>query len=148
MPPRWHWLRLRTTCHPTEDVARVRAALQACTGLDDDGFAKVLTETALESHHGGEVVVLEASLERARDVRGALALLSAADKARLAAEVDPRTDDSGVFHFRVGKQAAFAGNVAVTTGDDALQVRLKPEVHPASRDAAMAAVTQWFAGEA
>lgn len=147
MPPqRWHWLRLRTTCHATEDIAKVRQALRACTGLDAEAFAAATTETSIESHHGGTVVLLETELTRAREIRGALALLSDGDRARLAKEADARTDEDGVVHFRFSKQQAFADALEVTTGDDAVKVALKPEVHPSSRDAAVAAVTSWAAG--
>lgn len=139
MPQRWHWLRLRTTCHPTEDHASVRVALQNCTGLDDEAFTKVLTETELDSHHGGAVVLMEVLLERARDIRGALAVLWA-DAGTLPDEVEPRTDDHGVFHWRMGKQAAFAGRMETTRGDDAVQCRIKPEVHPVRRESAVAAI--------
>lgn len=113
--------------------------MQACTGLDDEGFAKVVEETELDSHHGGRVVLMECLLERAREIRGALDVMWTAP-GTLAEEVDARTDDHGVFHWRMGKQAAFQGRMETTRGDDAVQCRLKPEVHPVRRDAAVAAV--------
>lgn len=146
MPPRWHWLRLRTTCHPTEDLAKVRAALQHCTALGDEEFDSVADEIRMESHHGGTVVLLEVALTRAREVRAALALLGAAEREELACAVEPRTDEDGVFHFRFSKQDAFAGATRLTRGDDCVQLRLKPEVHPSSRDAAVVAVASWLQG--
>ncbi len=122
----------------------MRAALQHCTGLDDEAFAEALEETRLESHHGGEVVLLEATLTRAKDIRGALGLLGDAEREELSCAVEPRTDDQGVFTFRLSKQEAFEGNIRLTAGDDAVQLRLKPEVHPSSREAAMAAISSWF----
>ncbi len=116
------------------------AALRFASGVDAETFEATVERTRLESHHGGESHVLDVHLTRARDIRAALAVLWT-QTADLANEVDARTDDHGVFHFRVSKQDAFASRIVVTRGDDAIQVRLKPEVHPASREAAVAAVT-------
>lgn len=139
MPQRWHWLRLRTTCHPTEDPDRVRAALKACTGLDDETFAAALSETEMEAHHGGQAILMDVLLARAKEVRSALGVMwTDAARETLIQELEPRTDDHGVLHWRMGKQRAFQGILATTRGDDAIQARLKPEVHPASRDAAVA----------
>lgn len=126
-------------------MAKVRTALRNCTGLDDDGFDAVTEEISIESHHGGEVILLETTLSRAREVRGALGLLSDGNRAQLESELDPRTDDDGVFHFRLSKQDALAHNIRVTKGDDAVKCQLKPEVHPTGRAKAMAAITDWLA---
>lgn len=121
--------------------------MQTCTGLDDEAFDGVVEEIRMESHHGGEVVLLEAELSRAREVRSCLQTVSDADRSLLLEQVDARTDESGIMHFRFSKQKAFAGDISTTTGDDAVHVRVKPEVHPASREGAVAALTAWFSSE-
>ena len=140
---RWHWLRLRATAHPTEDVERVRAAVQRLAGLDDEAFAAATEASVMESHHGASITLVETTLHRARDIRAALERL-VPERGRLADEVDARTDDDGVFYLRFDKQAASAGAVVPTRGEDAIQVRMKPEVHPAGRDRAVAALRAFF----
>jgi len=145
---RVHWLRLRATAHATEDPAKVRGALRFASGLDEDAFAAACTEQAVESHHGGSLVLLEATLRRARDVRACLDhLLDPAARQRLAPQADARTDEEGVFWFRLDKQAAAQGRVATTQGEDAIQACLKPEVHPASRARVVAAVAGFLEKE-
>lgn len=143
MPFRAHWLRLRATSHPTEDEERVMQAVRTVAGLDAEAFRAATATTVLEAHHGGRVLLVETVLRRARDVRSFLdRSIVPADAVRLAAEAAERTDEDGVFHFRLDKQAACAGRLETTQGEDAIKVRLKPEVHPGGRPQAVRAMQE------
>lgn len=98
-----------------------------------------VVQTPLESHHGGTVLLIECVLERARDVRATLQRILDLPGARdlLRASLEARTDDDGVFYLRVQKQEAYNGRLSLTTGEDCVQLRLKLEHYPASRDAAL-----------
>ncbi|MGB0652135.1 MAG: RNA-binding domain-containing protein [Thermoplasmatota archaeon] len=143
---RFHWLRLRTTCHATEDPDRVAAALATVLALEDDEAAAAAVEgTSLPSQFGGDVLVMEATLTRQREVRAAAAgLLAAFDAARLLEELQQRVDDDGVLYLRLDKQEAYLGDLVAGSGDDTIQVRLKVEVHPAGRERALAAWRAWL----
>lgn len=135
-PTNYHWLRLRTVVHPTEDADKVTKALRFVAGSDVE-----VADEVLETHHGLQQHVLEAMLPRGRSLRDALdRILALEDAPRLLAEQDRRTDDDGVFYVRVDKQAAFLGELALTDGEDCVQVRLKVECHPSTREAAMEAL--------
>lgn len=138
-PLRYHWLRLRASCHPTEDVSRVEQAVRFVAGLDADA---PLQHTTLDAHHGGQVVLVEAKLDRSRQVRDVLQRIFDLAGARddLLASLEARTDDDGVFYMRVEKQDAYAGRLVPTRGEDCVQLRLKLEHYPASRDAALEAL--------
>lgn len=142
-PTRYHWLRLRAIAHPTEDPAKVEAALRLAAGVPDLAIAS----EAMETHHGGTVRVLQAVLDRARPVRDALARVLALPGARdeLAATLDARTDDDGVLYLRLDKQEAAQGRLALTRGEDAVQLRLKVETYPATREAALATLQAMLA---
>lgn len=135
---RYHWIRLRATAHPTEDLAKVEAALRNAAGAPD---LDVKAER-MDTHHGGTVHVVEAVLDKSRAVRDALGRILALPGARedLAATLEARTDDDGVFYLRLDKQEAFAGRLALTRGEDAVQLRLKMEHYPATREAALASL--------
>lgn len=137
---RYHWLRLRATCHPTEDLAKVEQAIRAVAGVPD---LKV-EATAMDTHHGGTVHVLEAVLDRSRAVRDVLQRMLALPGARedLEATVEARTDDDGVFYARFDKQEAFAGRLALTRGEDAVQLRLRMETYPAGRESSLVALRE------
>jgi RNA binding exosome subunit len=137
-PLRYHWLRLRATCHPTEDLAKVEAAVRNAAGVPD----LAVEAEAMDTHHGGTVHVVEGSLDKSRAVREALGRILALPGARddLRATVEARTDEEGVFYVRLDKQDAFAGRLALTRGEDAIQLRLKMEHYPATREAALASL--------
>lgn len=144
---RFHWLRLRATAHATEDPERVRRAMQTVSGLDDEAFAAATDPTAMESQHGGAIVWLETNVTRSADVRQAVSRLLSICPPGIADELEARTDDEGVFYLRFDKQAAFQGTLKPTRGDDAIQVRIRPQVHPASRAGAIAAVAEALAAD-
>lgn len=138
-PLTYHWLKLRTVAHPTESVEKVTQALRFVAGAD-----AAVTDTPLETYHGLPQHVLEATLDRSRDLRAVLGRLFALPGAldRLRTELEKRTDDDGVFYVRVGKQEAFAGSLALTDGEDCVQLRLKMEAYPAGRDASVKALAR------
>lgn len=138
-PIRYHWLRLRATAHATEDVDRVCDAVRQLTGLDDEAFEATCTRTVIEGHFA-DVVWVESELTRSRDVRTALSRLlpdSEAGRQQLVKELEQRVDDDGVMYLRFEKQAAFEGRIVPTRGEDAVQVRLRVQVHPAGRERAI-----------
>ncbi|MEK6976359.1 MAG: RNA-binding domain-containing protein [Candidatus Thermoplasmatota archaeon] len=141
-PLRYHWIRLRASCHPTEDLAKVEAAVRFVSGQDADKFTPQVTP--LESHHGGTVQLVECVLDKSRQVRDLLQRLFDLPDARanLKATLESRTDDDGVFFARVDKQDALAGKLTLTRGEDCVQLRLKLEHYPSTRDAAIAALTR------
>jgi RNA binding exosome subunit len=132
---RYHWIRLRATCHPTEDLAKVESAVRNAAGVPD----LAVQAEPMDTHHGGTVHVVEGVLDKSRAVRDALTRILALPGAReeLAATLESRTDDDGVFYLRVDKQEAFAGRLVLTRGEDAVQMRLKMEHYPATREAAL-----------
>lgn len=142
---RYHWIRLRATCHPTEDLAKVESAVRFAAGDPD----LALKSERMDTHHGGTVHVVEGVVERSRAVRDLLAALLALPGARgdLTATLEARTDDDGVFYLRLDKQEAAQGRRALTRGEDAVQLRLKMEHYPATREAALESLRVLLASE-
>lgn len=139
-PLRYHWIRLRASCHPTEDLAKVEAAVRFVAGQEEAAFRA--ETTPIESHHGGKVQVVEATIDKSRQIRDLLSRLLDLPGVRdaLKASLDTRTDDDGVFYLRVEKQDALAGKLTLTRGEDCIQLRLKMEHYPAARKAALDAL--------
>ncbi len=144
---RCHWLRLRATAHATEDLDKVIDAVHALTGLPEEAFAAATEVTDIESHHGSTVHLVETIVKNQRPIRDVLARLLV-EPQRLLRELEARTDEDGIFYLRFDKQDALAGGITPTQGEDAVQVRFKPEVHPASRDRAMDAIRERLAADA
>ena len=139
-PTRYHWLKLRSVAHPTEAPERVLAAMRFVSGLGEADFAAAVKDSPMETHHGLVQHVYEVTLDRSRQLRDLLDRLFALEGVlpRLQATLDARTDDDGVFYLRLDKQAAFQGDLRLTDGEDAVQLRLKLETSPATRAAALA----------
>jgi RNA binding exosome subunit len=144
MPARFHWVRLRASCHGTEDPAKVRAALAFVAGVPADELE--LETTELDSHHGGHVLILETMAPKSRVAREVLERVTQVPGAEsaLVETLESRTDDDGVFYLRVDKQAACLGRLELTQGEDCVQCRFKVESYPAGRDSALVALRDHF----
>lgn len=133
----FHYLDFRTFCYETEDPERVKAALR--TILPED-IALETDET--KGHHGDRILVFSARIETADDMRSVLNKLrrvsSFEELLETAAE---RVDDDCAFYFRLDKQLAYTGEVALGTG---IQLRGKVEAYPASRDRAVENLTEYL----
>lgn len=125
----------------------MKDAIRTVAGVDETAVAAALQERPLETHHGLPLVVFELALDRSRDVRDVLGRLLDLDGARerLVATADARTDDDGVFYARLDKQAAARGELVLRDTEDAVQLRLKMETYPATREAALAAIRAMLA---
>jgi hypothetical protein len=140
-----HYVDLRAFCYATEDEKRVEQALRtfvpgpaAPDDADGDGTEEFveLDREVTEGFHGDRILVLSVRLERADQVRHALAALAAAEAFdRLLAELDDRVDDNTAFFVTLDKQAAFRGDVRLGEG---ITFRAKVEAYPARREKAVA----------
>lgn len=128
-------LHFRTFVHATEDAERVVKALLWTMAVDEDpeGVSRLQTSRA-KGHHGNEIQILEAKLGKTKDVRRCLARLRTEAPGvvgTLAAQAPQRMDEeAGTMHFRLDKQEAVGGTVALTTSGDAIQVDLRIARYP------------------
>ncbi|MGQ0796862.1 MAG: RNA-binding domain-containing protein [Methanobacteriota archaeon] len=125
-----HWIEARTHCHATEDEDRVEKALAFVV---DGGRTK---REALEGHHGNPIVRLRRHVEGPSEIRAIWSRWSdAAVPDALRADVAARVDDEGVLHFRLDKQAAYAGTFALAKDTDSIDVRVRLRAFPAAPEA-------------
>jgi RNA binding exosome subunit len=126
----FHYVDLRAFRYNTEDDSRVRDALR--TLLPDDAE---IDATPGEGHHGDEITVLSARVERSAGIDHVFESLAAGiDFDRLLAELDDRLDDNNALYVGLDKQAAARGEVAL---GDGITLRAKVEAYPANREAAL-----------
>jgi RNA binding exosome subunit len=59
-------------------------------------------------------------------------------------EVEERTDDECVFHFRLEKQRAFEGFLELAVSKDVIDCALKAAAYPAKRAIAVASLRETF----
>lgn len=101
------------------------------------GDAPVATSRT-EGHFGNSIVLLESELEEEGRMLDALGRMSDEDLREVSSELEMRIDDSCQLFLRFDKQRAYAGDLALSGGDDVVAVRIKMRAFPAKRDAAVA----------
>ena len=144
-----HHITLRVIAHATEDVSRVKAALDfflSGAGVRED--SKLIEEIQAEGHHGNPITILSVQLKRKADCLGFAHFVrdrfSEEDVARLREEMPERLDDDQVFHLRFDKQAAYLQQVKLTDSSDAITAKVKIETYPKNREKAGAIVEELF----
>jgi hypothetical protein len=130
---------LRAHCHATEEEDRVRRAVALLAG----GLAPA--RSLAEGHFKNPILVLEVVAQK-RDADAVWARVRGAREVarQLAAEAERRLDDAGVFYARFDKQRAYQGEVALTSGDDAIHLRSKIAAFPQKKDPALAKVREFL----
>lgn len=137
-----HYISLRVIAHSTEDLSRVRGALdfflRNATGKSDDDVTDELVEvTDIEGHYGNPSVMLSSQITRKSDTvklaRFIREHMSPDDVEILRSEMPDRLDDDQVFHMRFDKQAAFLGKILLCSSSDAIIVKVKIATYPKNR---------------
>ena len=144
-----HHIILRVIAHATEDISRVRAALDFfLSGAGVRGDSKLFEEIQAEGHHGNPITILSVQLKRKADCLGFAHFVrerfSEKDVEWLREEMPERLDDDQVFHLRLDKQAAYLQQVKLTDSSDAVIAKVKIETYPKNREKAGAIVEELF----
>lgn len=126
----FHYVDLRAFCYVTEDEDRVRAALR--TVLPEE---TAIDATEGEGHHGDQIMVLSARVDRAREIESIFDRLERGiGFDRIREELEDRLDDNNALYLALDKQAAARGEIEL---GDGLTLRAKVEAYPANREAAL-----------
>lgn len=144
-----HHITMRVIAHATEDISRVREALDFfLSGAGVKDGSKLIEELQAEGHHGNPITILSVQLKKkaeclnfARFVRGNF---PEEDMDILREEMPERLDDDMVFHLRFDKQAAYLQQVKLTNSSDAIIAKVKIETYPRNREKAGAIVEELF----
>ncbi|MEZ5336156.1 MAG: RNA-binding protein [Methanolobus sp.] len=137
-----HYINLRVIAHSTEDLSRVRAALDLflrnASGKSEDVVTDELVETTeIEGHYGNSSVMLSSQIARKSDcvklARFIREQMSPEDVETLRSEMPDRLDDDQLFHMRFDKQAAFLGDIVLCSSSDAITVKVKIATYPKNR---------------
>jgi RNA-binding protein len=126
-----HWIEARTYRHATEEEGRVEKALSFAFPAGES------SREALEGHFGNPLIRLTRRIEDAASIRSVWDRWSTAGlPAAFRSDVDARVDEEGILHFRLDKQEAFQGRLALATTSDVIDVRVKLVAYPAKPEVA------------
>ncbi len=136
-------IRLRAFAQTTEIEDRVMKAMEFASG------AGAVTTTRTTGHFGNQITIFEAELEKSGDMKRFLGRMAEAGiLSQLAGQEGARTDEDCAFHFRLDKQKAYLEELALATGKDVIDVRLKVATYPARRESAVQCLSDWLSGQA
>jgi hypothetical protein len=134
---------LNVHAHATEDEQRVLDALKVLLPEDIE-----IQRSKLEGHHGNQIIVFEARVDRKallRELLGRImAKLRAGELENIRRSLPTRFDESCHFYLRFDKQLAYRGELALTDGGDAIRLKLKTTAFPAKRKVAIGLVEKFF----
>lgn len=139
MNRRFSSIHARALCHATENIEKVEQAVRL---VIPDAELEVSKATG---HHGNSIDVLEARSKDEAVVDSLFDRLIREDVAELNRSMDLRIDESCNFYLRVDKQDAYRGTLRLSTGDDAVAIRIKVVAFPARREKALAVVREHVA---
>ena len=144
-----HHIMLRVIAHATEDVSRVKEALDFfLSGAGVREGSKLIEELQAEGHHGNPITILSVQLKKKADCLGFAHFvrekLSEEDVAWLREEMPERLDEDQVFHLRFDKQSAYLQQVRLTNSSDAIAAKVKIETYPKNREKAGVIVEELF----
>lgn len=123
-----HYIDLRTFCYVTEDDKRVEAAIRRFLPEDFE-----LERHESEGHHGDRILVFNARVETADDIRAVLETLGDLPSGAIETvedQLDERVDDNCSFFLTLDKQAAYNGRIEL---GDGITLRAKVEAYPAKK---------------
>jgi RNA binding exosome subunit len=134
---------LNVHAHATEDEQRVLDALRVLLPEDIE-----IQRSKLEGHHGNQIIVFEARINRKallRELWGRIvARLRADDLENIRRVLPTKFDEACHFYLRFDKQLAYRGELALTEGGDAVRLKLKTVAFPAKREVAIGLVKKFL----
>jgi len=134
-----------TLAHATEDEQKVLKALRVL--LPDEVEVR---RGKLKGHHGNPIFTFTASIKQRKLVRELWARMTSKLRAgeldKLSHAAPERVDETCHLYLRFDKQLAYAGELALTEGGDAVYVELKITAYPAKREVATRLVREFIAG--
>lgn len=148
----FRYVHLRVFAHATEDVDKVESALARAAGYDPDDpadvetFRKAVKRWPSQGHFNNPITILEAELGRKRDIRAFWDNLFGQNgmRDRLAREAPDRLDDELTLWVRLDKQAAYAGTLRLSRGEDVVLARAKVATYPKDRGTALRFLKDFF----
>lgn len=132
-----------TFVHATEAEERVLDAFRILLPEEIE-----VRQSRLKGHHGNPIVSLEARIGRKGTLRElwqrVLAKVHGGELEKIAKVAPGRIDETCHLHLRFDKQLAYAGELVLTEGGNAIHLRLKVAAYPARQEVAVDLVEKFL----
>lgn len=139
-----HNLCFRAFCQATEDEVKVKTALLFASGGKDEK----LKRTKCEGYHGNPIIILDICIVSSRAIKSFFQRLSEVDRKALLNDLERRIDEDCAFYFRLDKQEAYLGRLALgemSEEDDIIAVHGKVKSYPKSRNTSLNNMAEYLA---
>jgi len=137
-----HYILFRTQSHVTEDVSRVRQALETVL---PPGTA--IEEEETKGYFDNPIVVLKTRLEKKAAEKYFEFLrkkLPDADLNELIKELPERVTEDCDFYLKLSKQDAYLGDIRITYAEDAIALKAKIAAYPAKKEIALKKLEEYI----
>ncbi len=123
---------LRCLVHSTEDVEKVKKAMQFISGYEK------FSEETIKGYHGNVLIVLSLTLTKNQDILRFMKRLNELGITELIVEnITSLMDNDGEIHIRFDKQEAYMERIALTSGGDVITLKIKVLSYPKRRETAI-----------
>ncbi len=136
----FHWIRVQTFCYATERKELLEEAMEELLGDAE------YSEEPTESEHGNVMTILEARLAKQKQFIQLFERIGPEIRQWIIDDMDNRVDEDCVFYMRLDKQAAVQGRCEVAHHGDVISITGKVQSHPARKEIAARALTEFLAG--
>jgi RNA binding exosome subunit len=123
-------LHARAFCHATEDLDKVKTALQNTVGEAD-----ILTSRT-EGHHGNPITIVETSVVTMEEISRFFERLGKDDLRVVLDTLPSRVDDGCNLFIKIDKQAAYEGCIRMGHNENVISVRVKVQAFPGTCEVA------------
>jgi RNA binding exosome subunit len=137
-----HYILFRTQSHVTEDVSRVRQALENVLPPDTP-----IEEEQTTGYFNNPIIILRARLEKKaaeRYLKFLLEKLPEADLKELIKELPERVSEDCDFYLKLSKQDAYLGDARIMYAEDAIAMRARVAAYPAKKEIALKKLEEYF----
>jgi hypothetical protein len=140
-----HYILFRTQAHSTEDVSRVKQALENVLPPETP-----IEEEETKGYFDNPIVILTARLEKKAAVKYMDFLrtrLPGSDLKELIGEIPERISESCDFYLKLSKQDAYIGDVRTSYAEDVIAIRARVAAYPAKREPCIQTMKEFLHAE-
>jgi RNA-binding protein len=137
-----HYILFRTQAHTTEDVSRVRQALENVLPSETP-----IEEEETTGYFNNPIHILTARLEKKAAEKYMDFLrtrLPETDLKELIDEIPERVSESCDFYLKLSKQDAYLGDVRTSYAEDVIAIRARIAAYPAKREPCVQAMKEYL----
>jgi len=135
------YLEFRAYCQATENEFKIKDALRNAIGVDEFDIDK------LTGYYGNPILLYSGKIKSKKKILSFFDKFDNADIVKISSGLDQRIGDDLLLHVRLSKQEAYLGKTILSGKGDFIDVAIKIESYPASKDRALKLAREFLGGK-